>query len=315
MTALHNRPETEKGIWIACLAERMNASRSQVSRAVTSLEKKEFLRTSRARHKTVRFSPSGHAAAFRTFLSLHPHVEVAPILANSSLRILTAFTGLPVSVEQIARVSRTPAITVRRALNRLMQKGILVRQEKNHYQIALSGLQKLVQDYVLFELQKKAGLSGLICYGPNVVVRTEYSMPSGFVLSGLSVFHRFGVPIVQTTLQDYKSNLFDETPVQPSLEEAVVHALVRASKISSVREASYGMLVLHKNWQTLDKKMFLQVAGDFGINSCAQESLNLVKKFINGEPWPAPMIFGAGKPGGPFYPSTEEFQELVGQYA
>ena len=315
LATLQQSGENKAGWSVVSLAGKMAVSCAQVSRAVASLEKKEFVTAARSRQKLVQFSSAGHASAFLYLLGLHPHVDFVSTLSNSSLRVLSAFTGSAIAIEQMARISRTPTVTVRRTVSKLMERGILVRQEKNQYQLALSGLQTFVQAYATHSLQEKAGVDGLICCGPNAVLRTKTPIPRRFELTGVSIFYRFGVPIVQTDFQDYWFNLFDSKTKKPSLEEAVVHALVRSTLISSGREVSYAMLVLYNNWKKVDQKQLLQTAQDYCIESDARHCVNLVEKLVLGGRWPEPLVQGFRKVGGPRYPGFEEFQELVTQYA
>ncbi len=308
---------SEGKLAVSELAVRMGADESAATRAVQSLEEKQFVTTVRARRKEVSRSTSAHASAFEALLALHPHVDFAEVLAHSSLRVLSAFTGRPCSVEKIARISRLPVVTVRRAVSKLMGRGILVRQTPGEYQIALSSLalQNFVQAYAVFAIRRKAWQGSLICVGPNALVRTERALPFGFALTGVSVLHRFGVPVVQTDYRDYWFNLFVGSPLEPSLEEAVVHALARSTILSSAREASYALLVLLKNWAKLDKQAFLKAAEDYNVTDAVERSISFVQGFILGLPMPQPPVQGFASRGGPLFPSVEEFRELVKQYA
>lgn len=309
---LAGKPQTETTIsGVAALAK---TSRSSASRAANELEKKGFVVSERGRSKHILLSNSAHAIAARQLFSLHPHIPFDNALSHSSLKVLSAFTGQPCSAEKTARATRTPEITVRRVFAKLLNFGVLLRPKRAEYQIALSGLREFVQSYVLYGLEKKSGENGIWHCGPNGLIRTAAKLPPAFAPTGLSVFREHGIPIIQTDLRDYFFNLFDGKPKKPSFEESIAHALARATISSSSREVCYAMLAIHKNRKKLKQQRLLEAAGDFGVHSAAEHCLELVKKFGKGEKWPEPMI-QLPPVGGPAYPSYEEFNELVKQYA
>lgn len=310
LTALSKTQELS----MAELAKRMDADGSVATRAVQRLEEKQFVTTVRTRKKHVSLSTSAHAVAYQSLLNLHPHVDFAPALSHSSLRVLTAFTGLPCTIEKMARITRTPVVTVRRVVSNLMDRGILVRQDGREYQLALSGLQEFVQAYCRFALGEKCGTTAFIHVGPNAVIRTSDRVPSVLVPTGLSVLNEFGVDLIQGDACDYHVNLFNEENKAVTMERAFVHALLRASVLSSGRESSFVLLAMHKNWNRLDAALFLQEAEDFNVLDDANQALNRIDRFQRKAPWPRPFI-QAIPASGPLWPSLEEFQELVDQYA
>jgi len=302
------------GMPLAELAKRIGSNLSVVSRAVQQLEELQFVTTDRNRRKTVALSPSAHAQTFRSLVDLHPHVDFAPVLAHSNLRILSAFTGRALSTRKIARIIRTPEATVRRVVSELRDVGIMVRQPGYEYQIALSGLENFVQSYCRFALAEKTGSTAFVHVGPNAVLRTSEAPKPAMVLTGLSVLHQYGVALNQGNVRDYFINLFDENPVPVRLEQALVHGLVRATVQSSGRESAYVLLALHKNRGKIDLDSILQEADDFNTSNAAQEAITKIDQYGRGIAWPAPLIQRPSSQD-PLWPSFEEFQQLVAQYA
>jgi hypothetical protein len=132
--------------------------------------------------------------------------------------------------------------------------------------------------------------------------------------TGISVFHHYGIKIIQTDSRDYYFNAFDEKPGPPSMEDAVVHALTWTVMNSSARETAYAMLVIFKNWEKFDRVAFEKTAAEWGVPSIAQRCITLVEAFVQGKQWPEPLIQNFPRVEGPIFPTWEEFGELVKQY-
>ncbi|MDP2718040.1 MAG: MarR family transcriptional regulator, partial [Candidatus Micrarchaeota archaeon] len=309
LTALKVLSNTS-GLTMAELAQRMGGSASVATRAVQHLEQRQFVTTVRTRQKRVSLSTSAHALAFQALLNLHPHVDFASTLSHSSLRVLSAFTGRACTIGKMAQRSRTPQVSVRRVVSRLMEQGILVRQMGREYQVALSGLENFVQAYCRFALGEKCGSAGFIHVGPNAVVRTSNPVPPLLAPTGLSVLNEYGVDLIQADAHDYYVNLFDESGKKVTFEQALVHALLRATLISSGRESAYALLAMNKNWNRFDRASFFEEADDFNVLNVANEAVGRIERFQRKAPWLEPLTISMPM-AGTLWPSLDEFQELV----
>jgi len=298
-------------------AEKMGVSVPVVSRVVSSLEQKGFLQVTReGKRKLIAFSTSPPALALKELAAANSHVRLERIISNSAARVLSGILNPPASVEEIARTTRLPEITVRRTVGRLLQHGIVARTKPAEYRIILPRLKEFVEAYVNHALEaKRAGVQGsLLTCGPNALLRTTAKNPPKMVLTGISVFHKYGVKLIETDARDYYLNAFDDKPKQPKLEVAAAHCLARATINASSREAAYAMLAIRKNLKKFDEKLFLQAAADFAVENDARGGLNKVKQFVMGERWPEPLIKDFPHAGGPVWPGWGEFEELVKQY-
>jgi hypothetical protein len=139
------------------------------------------------------------------------------------------------------------------------------------------------------------------------------SIPRFAKPTGLSVLNEFGVRVIQTDFKDYYYNVFGVVG-KPSLEEAVVHVLLRSTLSASAREASYALLALQKNKKKVNAKKLLVAASDLGVEQVARQALDFVDAFTENRE--IKWLIGEDFPRveGPVFPSFEEFKELVKQY-
>ncbi len=297
----------------AKLAGEFAVSQAAVSRAMKNLLAEGFVQMQReGKRKLFSLSGSAHAVAFRELVAENRHVGFEKVLAHSAVRVLCGMVFSPVSMEEICRVAKLPEVTVRRILAKMRNAG-LVGKMREGYVVAMHGLKEFVQAYACAGLEemRKNVPGSLVCRGPFGLLRSSgRQIPKFMAQTGISVFHNFGVQLILTDLRDYSFGLFEKKANRHSMENAVVHCLVRAISNSDVRENYYAMLVLHKNLKKVNKKRFLNAAKDFGISAGAQECLELVELAAKKEPWPEP-ITGLGRHA----PNREEFLELAKQYA
>ena len=301
---------------IVGVARVLGRSKSVASRVVKSLVQKGFLQAVRlGKRKEAGFAVTQHARAFKELIAVNSHANVELALSYSGLRVLCGLLYLPSSVEEVARLSNTPVVTVRRVLTRLLNYGFIVRLKPGAYRIVLPNLSEFVQAYAAYFLDSlRNSVSGsLFCYGLHGLLRTtEVNVPNFMVLTGVSVFHNYGVSIIQTDYRDYYFNAFVEKPRKLSIEEVVVHALARAVLVKSSREVSYSMLVVYKNLENLNQELFFKTAREFGVLENAQQCLKLVKEFKAGVRWQESLVEPSVLD---LHPSWLDFEELVAKYA
>ena len=219
-------------------AKKMGVSVPVVSRVAASLDEKGFLELKReGKRKIIYFSKAPHATAFIELAGGNPHVALEKILSDSSVRVLSGMLHPPVSVEAISRTTRTPEITVRRTLAKLLEKGIVVRMKPAEYGIALPRLHDFIEKYAEYVLRSRISrLRGALNpWWPNALFRTTEQPKDFMVPTGISIFNKYGIKLIQTDFRDYYFSAFDGKPKQPTLEEAVVHALTWTVRNSSAR--------------------------------------------------------------------------------
>ncbi len=310
------------------LASRLDASESVVSRALNSLaEKKLVLLNRNGKRKNAAISDAPHALAFKAFFAARPYFDER-LLAFSSIRVLSGLLFPNASVARVKRASFLPEITIRRVLSKLLDAGAIGRRGSSDYFILMPELKTAVSEYVSFAvtqvtqnaLQNAGG--SLIARGPYGFLRTSAAgesiqrFPRFAKPTGLSVLNEFGVSVIQTDFKDYYYNVFGVVG-KPSLEDAVVHVLLRSTLSPSAREASYALLVLHKNKKKVNAKKLLMVAGDLGVEQAARQALDFVDSFdsfVEGREIKSLAGEGFPRVEGPVFPSVEEFKELVKEY-
>lgn len=298
-------------------AREMGISVPVVSRVASSLAEKGFLEVKRkGKRKVISFSNTPHATALLQLAAENQHVALEKALSDASIRVLSGMLYPPSSVEAISRITRTPEITVRRTLAKLLEKGVIARPKLTEYRIILPRLHDFIEEYSKSFLRSRiAGLKGVFNpWWPNAVFRTAEQSTEFMTPTGISVFHKYGIKLIQMDSRDYYFNAFDDKAKQPTLEEAVIHALTWTVKNSSARETSYAMLVIHKNWKKFDKEKFDEIAKEWGVQSIAERCVKLVDGFVRNEKWKEPTFKELPRAEGPVFPSWEEFEELVKQY-
>jgi predicted transcriptional regulator len=312
------KPEYGKG-----LASRLSVPESVVSRALNSLAEKKLVVLSRdGKRKSVVVSDAPHALALTAFFAARPYFD-ARLLAFSSVRVLSGLLFPNSSVARVKRVSFLPEITVRRVLSKLLDAGVVGRRGSSDYFILMPELEKAVCELVSFAVTQARNNAGGITAGGSLVVRGPFgflrtsavneSIPRFAKPTGLSVLNEFGVRVIQTDFKDYYYNVFGVVG-KPSLEEAVVHVLLRSTLSASAREASYALLALQKNKKKVNAKKLLVAASDLGVEQVARQALDFVDAFTENRE--IKWLIGEDFPRveGPVFPSFEEFKELVKQY-
>lgn len=302
---------------VSNLALGLGISRSAVSRAVTSLEKKGFVESRKGRRKEVQVARSVSAYPFEEMLRANPHINFARVFENSNFTVLSALCFRETApFKSILRTTGVSEITARRSLSKLADAGIVSRR-RGGYGIILPTLGRCVAEYLRLILMAKEGAVGssFLQVGPAGFVRSDRKCSDDFTLTGLSVFPKYGVQLV-FDFRDYAANAFFK-PKAPRVEEAVLHALVRSTKNESSREASYCLLVIAKNWRRFDWDYFFEHSEDFAVAGDAKRCRDFFQGFsgflCSGTGINQPLITFPPH-GVPAYPDFESFAQLCGQY-
>lgn len=299
----------------AKLAERLNILLSSASRVVNSLMSKRFL-TLVPKGVSKIASPAFSPAALKLIelIEANPHIEFESVLDGATLQALSGFIPGPASVHAASISSRTPEVTERRVVSRLLGRAVLQKAAYGKYAITLPRLKEFVEAWLLQEIERKRRREvpgSLIVRGPHGLLRsTKQDVPTYMTRTGLSVFHTYGVSL-NFDFEDYYFHAFESKPAKLGLEEHLIHSLLRSTVLSSGREVSYALLVMLKNWTKFDEKKFLEYGLMLGVIGVARQSIDFIKGFNEG----APILFtGSGPVEGPVFPTRNGFLELVEQY-
>jgi len=303
-----------EGVSIIGLASSLGKSKSFTSRVVGSLVETGFVELTRqGKKKTVKISPSQHAVMLRELLVSNPHVAFEEVLQGAAVQVLTGLLYSLASVEAISASTSSPEVTVRVVLRRMLDRGIVARQKPGVYSIVLPRLRDFIVSYTRFAVEaRRTGVHGsLIIRGAFGLIRTSDGVVPGFMVpTGLSVFGNYGVKLIQTDFKDYYFDVLK--PVKRlSLEEVLVHSLVRATLVSSSREVSYVLLVIAKNRKKLNQQRFFDVARQYGVESTAKQCVGFVGAVIAGKEAPKPLVVIDEASA---FPDQKEFMELLRQY-
>jgi len=263
---------------VSNLAFGLIISKSAVSRAVASLEKKGLVESKKGHRKEVQLARSVSARPFEEFINANPSVDFARVFENSNLQVLAALCFRESSsFKSIIRTTGLTQVTARRSISNLSNAGIIARRSSG-YAIILPGLSNCVLEYLRVVLVAREGAIGsFLQAGPYAFIRTNRPVPEGFVPTGLSAFPKYGVPLVVDS-NDYVINAFFK-PKAPRLEDAVLHGLGRVKLNASSREASYCLLVIAKNWRKFDWDLFVEHSQDYALENEVKQCKNFFDGF------------------------------------
>ncbi|MFA6330079.1 MAG: helix-turn-helix domain-containing protein [Candidatus Micrarchaeia archaeon] len=298
---------------VSNLALGLNISKSAVSRAVASLEKKGLVESKKGRRKDVQVARSVSARPFEEFINANPSVDFARVFENSNLQVLAALCFRESSsFKSIIRTTGLTQVTARRSISSLSNAGIIARRPGG-YAILLPGLSNCVLEYLRVVLVAREGTIGsFLQAGPYAFIRTN--RPVGFVPTGLSAFPKYGVPLVVDS-NDYVLNAFFN-PKAPRLEDAVLHGLFRVKLNASSREASYCLLAIAKNWRKFNWGLFVEHSQDYALENEAQQCKSFFDGFssflFNGKKVSEPIITLPSK--GIPYQDYKSFLGLCNEY-
>ncbi|MCL5011501.1 MAG: MarR family transcriptional regulator [Candidatus Marsarchaeota archaeon] len=292
----------EKPSSVKALSIKTRLSDTVVSRALKELSSKGMVFSKRKKTKIISISDAPHAQAFKSLFLTYPYIDFR-ILSHYNIRVLAGLVFPNASVARVERISLLPKVTVRRLLARLLQNALVGRKGSNDYFITLPELQSAVSEYCAFIARKNDDVpGGLITRGFYGFLRTDSArIPSFMKPTGLSVLNEFGVAVIQTDFKDYYYNVFKKVR-KPCIEEAVIHALIRAEHSKNSRENSYALLALHKNLKRVNVVKFLEIAGDLNATQTAGQSLEFVQGFAT-----KPLMHDE-------ISKNLEFRELVKEY-
>lgn len=306
---------------VSNLALGLRISKSAISRAVSSLEKKGLVESKKGRRKELQIARSVSARPFEELMAANPFIDFSKLFENSNFSVLgTLCFRQDGTFDSILRLSGLTEITARRSIARLANLGVLSKQ-KNRYGILLPALKASVQEHIRVLMMRREGVVGsaFVSVGPSGFVRSNKNLSREFTQTGLSVFPKYGVSLVSEN-GDYVFNEFFKLK-PPSREEAVLHGIARCAHNGSTREVSYCLLVITKNWRTFNWGRFNEHSEDYAISTEASnchEYLQLFSDFLAGKRGVSGSVESKpawGKQGDKLrFPDFESLTRLCEQY-
>jgi DNA-binding MarR family transcriptional regulator len=212
------------------IASALGTSRVQLSRVISELVDKGFLSTERlGLSKNISLSETKHAALWRRLALEFGHMPLHELLSGGSLEVLSAIGSQQLANRrQIAENSLISEATAARVLESLRQLGIIRRDGAYRICPRFQILAEFTAEFRSYMNQKLA-----LEFAPDAVIiwerNEEFILESskseqkdGFLLTGVSAFARFSVPLLAP-----KSHFFYSPFTRKlRLEDAVIHSLL-----------------------------------------------------------------------------------------
>jgi len=215
--------------------------------------------------KRVSLSNAKHASLWRTLVLEFGHMPLEELLAGTAMDVLSALSCLKLtSRREIAHFIIASEASVAKVLERLKEVGI-IQKTASGYIVSprFQTLQNFVREY-RHSLNEKLAMQfapdARILWECNTEFLIETKSPriaSGFRLTGVSVFGKFGVPFFLQTSYVFYSPLPLTTR---ELEEAILHSLL-------VPDGSVlPTLLVWKKWEkTIDRSYVEHESALYGI--------------------------------------------------
>jgi len=254
------------------IASALDMSKVQLSRVISDLVDKGFLSTEKlGLSKNVSLSETKHATLWRRLALEFGHMPLHKLLSGGSLEVLSAIGSQQLANRrQIAENSLVSEATAARALERLRELAVVQKDKEGAYCISprFEVLSEFSAEFRRYMNQKLA-----LEFAPDAVIvwerNEEFIMESsrseetdGFLLTGVSAFARFGVPLMAAKSRFFYSPLARKL----RLEDTIVHSLLAAN--DSLLPT---LLVWKKNEPTLDIQYLRRAAGKYSVASSVME--------------------------------------------
>lgn len=211
-------------------AARIHVALPNLSRVVASLKDKGLLETKRnGISSVISLSHTKHAILWRKLAIEFAHMPLDRLLAGVNLEILSTISYLnPRTRKEIAEDSLVSDTSVAKTLSEFKQFGIV--QKTVEYRIpprfqALADFVTEFRHYLNEKIATEFASDGVILWERNheFILESNISQEAdGFRLTGVSLFARFGIPLLAGT------SYFFYSPRRRKLrlEDAILHALL-----------------------------------------------------------------------------------------
>lgn len=212
------------------IASALGTSKVQLSRIVSNLVDKGFITTKKlGLSKNISLSETKHAALWRKLALEFGHMPLHELLSGGSLEVLSAIDSQQLANRrQIAENSLISEATAARVLESLRQLGIIQKDGAYRISVRFQILAEFTAEFRRYMNQKLAlgfAPDAVIVWARNeefIVESSKSEQKEGFLLTGVSAFARFGVPLLAP-----KSHFFYSPFARKlRLEDAIIHSLL-----------------------------------------------------------------------------------------
>ncbi len=274
-----------------------------MSRAISSLSKKGFLRVSRrGLTRQVSLSDAKHAQLFKRLLSEFSHMNFEKILTGSSMEVLSHITDAPLKRKEIEEQSCLTAKTVKVALKRLKEFGVVFVKEGFTYVLnrRFSLLGEFVEEFRRYYNQRLAedfSADSVIIWqvGKEFLIKTRSSKEyESFFLTGISAFHQYGIKLF---LPDYDYYFHSPYKTKLGVEDILLHAII--ADPNGTRTILSALLLWKKN-DRMNVKYLLEEAKKYRVDDVVYALID----YLNSE--------GRTKPG--YFPTWAEYLAKAEEY-
>lgn len=256
----------------SAIATRIHVAPPNLSRTVASLKGKGFIETKRnGISSVISLSDAKHAILWRKLAIEFVHMPLDRLLAGVNLEILSTIIYLnPRTRKEIAEESLVSEASVAQTLIQLKQFGII--QKTVEYRIsprfqALADFVIEFRHYVNEKITTEFASDGVILWEHNheIIVESKRTQEAdGFRLTGVSLFARFGIPL----LADTSYFFYSPRRKKLRLEDAILHAL-----LLSDRSMLPTLLVWRKNEGGICVPYIEQQAERYGTGDKVKETV------------------------------------------
>jgi DNA-binding MarR family transcriptional regulator len=212
------------------IASALGTSKVQLSRIVSNLVDKGFISTEKlGLSKNISLSKTKHAALWRKLALEFGHMRLHELLSGGSLEVLSAIDSQQLANRrQIAENSLISEATAARVLESLRQLGIVQKDGAYRISARFQILAEFTAEFRRYMNQKLAlefAPDAVIVWERNqefIIESSKSEQKDGFLLTGVSAFPRFGVPLLAP-----KSHFFYSPFARKlRLEDAIIHSLL-----------------------------------------------------------------------------------------
>lgn len=232
---MHIIPEIPKNGWRVLLTLAITPATASEIVKKTGMRKS---RVSEALHKLQEYgitkSPERNIAipidtslrnALQYLLIKYPEKQLAGLLAAKNFNILLQVLNDYDTVKKLKLVTGYSTPTLKRALKLLQDNLLIYQPQKGKYRIRNEfekNLRLLYSLFFAFFLDNiKAEWKDVVVFGNIALLKSTLKEIPGFVQTGFSLFHKYGVEVIGTS-NDYFVNFSR----RPKKEEVFLHALV-----------------------------------------------------------------------------------------
>lgn len=272
----------------------------QVSRVLGSLRENGFIQAEKVGlSKIVSLSEAKHAVLLRRMVLEFEHVPFHDLLSGATLEVLSAISYLKLrNRNEIRENSLVAETSVAKALERLKQAGIIRKMDSTY---SVSQRFEILKDFVTefrHYLNQKVASSfandAVVlweCNSELVVESKRREEGNGFLLTGISVFAKFGIQLMAPRSYFFHSPFIREL----RLEDVILHSLFVNS-----RNILPTLLVWKKNEREIDQDYLESRAEKYGVRNAVQA----IKAYFTSQ--------GRERPEG--YPPWREFTVRAEEY-